>query len=74
MEVAGDCIPLKSFEFNYEVTRFDGLRYKVDLKNHTCDYRRWELSGILHKHVVSSICAKGDYLEDCACLLFCEDL
>ncbi|KAH6829192.1 hypothetical protein C2S53_011762, partial [Perilla frutescens var. hirtella] len=69
MESSSDCVPIKSNEYNYEISSFDGTRYAVNLEAHTCDCRRWELSGIPCKHAISAICAQGydpeDYVHKC---------
>ncbi|KAH6776027.1 hypothetical protein C2S52_013588 [Perilla frutescens var. hirtella] len=66
----GDCIPIKSNEFLYEVSSIrDGSRYAVDLEKMTCDCRRWELSGIPCEHAISAISAERsdptDFVSSC---------
>ncbi|KAL0436358.1 UNVERIFIED_CONTAM: hypothetical protein Sradi_0343700 [Sesamum radiatum] len=58
MEKAADCIPIKSNDWNYEISCYDGSRYTVDLRTHICSCRRWELCGIPCKHGMSAICAQ----------------
>ncbi|KAL0439079.1 UNVERIFIED_CONTAM: hypothetical protein Slati_2390900 [Sesamum latifolium] len=46
VEKVADCIPIKVDNFHYQISCFDGSHYAVDLANHTCTCRKWELSGI----------------------------
>ncbi|KAK4390501.1 hypothetical protein Sango_2113400 [Sesamum angolense] len=40
MDSASDCIPVKSNDWNYEISCYDGSRFTVDLRAHTCSCRR----------------------------------
>ncbi|XP_073152374.1 uncharacterized protein [Henckelia pumila] len=53
----GDCLPIKADAFHYQISCFDalGTKYSVDLKNHTCGCRKWELSGIPCNHALCAI-------------------
>ncbi|KAL2245754.1 UNVERIFIED_CONTAM: hypothetical protein Sindi_2843600 [Sesamum indicum] len=69
IEKVGDCIPIKADNFHYQISCFDGGQYAVDLSNHTCSCRKWELSGIPCKHAISAILNQKDdpedYIDDC---------
>lgn len=69
MEKAGDCIPMKSTDWEYEISCYDGSRYSVDLRVHTYSCRKWELSGIPCKHDINAICCQmlnpEDFVYDC---------
>ncbi|KAL3530515.1 hypothetical protein ACH5RR_009837 [Cinchona calisaya] len=53
------CIPIFSGEQKIEVRHMYGEQFAVDLENGTCDYRRWELTGIPCSHVISCCGWKG---------------
>ncbi|KAG8381082.1 hypothetical protein BUALT_Bualt06G0085300 [Buddleja alternifolia] len=55
MKTSTDCIPLKSDDWNYEIKVCDRERFSVNLRTHSCSYRRWDLTGILCSHVMSAI-------------------
>ncbi|KAL8487226.1 hypothetical protein ACS0TY_023773 [Phlomoides rotata] len=61
------CIPIKSDNIHYQVRCHDGSQYFVNLENHTCSCRLWELSGIPCKHVVSAITHQRGELEEYVC-------
>ncbi|KAL0413500.1 UNVERIFIED_CONTAM: hypothetical protein Sradi_1551700 [Sesamum radiatum] len=63
IEKLGDCIPIKSDDKHYQISCFDGTQYSVDLLNGTCGCRKWDLSGIPCKHVVSAILCQGEDIE-----------
>ncbi|KAL2240743.1 UNVERIFIED_CONTAM: hypothetical protein Sindi_0715500, partial [Sesamum indicum] len=63
IEKLGDCIPIKSDDKHYQISCFDGTQYSVDLENGTCGCRKWDLSGIPCKHVVSAIFYQGEGIE-----------
>ncbi|KAL0379239.1 UNVERIFIED_CONTAM: hypothetical protein Sradi_3229400 [Sesamum radiatum] len=69
VEKVADCIPLKSDNFHYQISCFDGSQYAVDLSKHSCSCRKWDLTGIPCKHAISAICNKKDdpedYVTDC---------
>ncbi|KAL0355180.1 UNVERIFIED_CONTAM: hypothetical protein Sradi_3964900 [Sesamum radiatum] len=69
MDSAADCVPVKSNDWNYEISCYDGSRFTVDLRAHTCSCRRWELCGIPCKHGMSAICAQmldpEDFVHSC---------
>lgn len=50
----GECISIKADEYNYEI-RHQGHQFVVDLKNKTCNCRRWELTGIPCVHACRAI-------------------
>ncbi|KAL8523599.1 hypothetical protein ACS0TY_013543 [Phlomoides rotata] len=58
------CIPIKCDHFNYQVRVHDGTQVCVDLDEHTCSCRMWELSGIPCKHACSSIIHTRANIED----------
>ncbi|XP_011069749.1 uncharacterized protein LOC105155556 [Sesamum indicum] len=64
IEKVGDCIPIKADNFHYQISCFDGGQYALDLSNHTCSCRKWELSGIPCKHAISAIFNEKDDPED----------
>ncbi|XP_004309344.1 PREDICTED: uncharacterized protein LOC101295476, partial [Fragaria vesca subsp. vesca] len=55
VKAATDCIPTGSGSAKIEVESIGGSKYVVDLQRRTCACRRWDLSGIPCKHVVSTI-------------------
>ncbi|KAG8380617.1 hypothetical protein BUALT_Bualt06G0034300 [Buddleja alternifolia] len=60
IELAADCVPIKSNEFHYEVgTWLGSSKYTVDLGKHTCSCRKWDLLGIPCQHAMSAICSQG---------------
>ncbi|KAG8376336.1 hypothetical protein BUALT_Bualt09G0052600 [Buddleja alternifolia] len=65
IELAADCVPIKSNEFHYEVgTWLGSSKYTVDLGKHTCSCRKWDLSGIPCQHAMSAICSQVKDPED----------
>ncbi|KAL2237311.1 UNVERIFIED_CONTAM: hypothetical protein Sindi_0922800, partial [Sesamum indicum] len=79
IEKVGDCIPIKADNFHYQISCFDGGQYAVDLSNHTCSCRKWELSGIPCKHAISAIFNQKDhpkdYIDDCySVIAYKEDI
>ncbi|KAL0298744.1 UNVERIFIED_CONTAM: hypothetical protein Sradi_6534200 [Sesamum radiatum] len=64
MDKASDCIPIKSDDNNYEIACYDGSRYTVNLQNHTCSCRKWDLSGIPCNHGMSAIACQHINPED----------
>ncbi|KAL0361074.1 UNVERIFIED_CONTAM: hypothetical protein Sradi_3791900 [Sesamum radiatum] len=58
VDKTSDYILIKENDWNYEISCYDGATYTVDLVAHTCSCRKWELSGIPCKHVMSAICAQ----------------
>lgn len=56
-KTVGDCLPVKSDAFHYQISCFDepGTKYSVDLKNHTCGCRKWDLCGIPCNHALCAI-------------------
>ncbi|KAL0368340.1 UNVERIFIED_CONTAM: hypothetical protein Scaly_1052900 [Sesamum calycinum] len=64
IEKAADCIPIKSDDWHYEVACYDGARYVVNLQNHTCTCRKWDLTGIPCNHGMSAICSQSLEPED----------
>ncbi|KAL8515023.1 hypothetical protein ACS0TY_013927 [Phlomoides rotata] len=58
------CIPIKCDHFNYQVRVHDGTQVCVDLDEHTCSCRMWELSGIPCKHACSAIIHTRANIED----------
>ncbi|KAL2253097.1 UNVERIFIED_CONTAM: hypothetical protein Sindi_0104400, partial [Sesamum indicum] len=69
IENVGDCIPIKVDDFHYQISYFDGGQCAVDLSNHTCSCRKWELSGLPCKHAISVIFNQKDdpkdYIDEC---------
>ncbi|KAG8363670.1 hypothetical protein BUALT_Bualt19G0046600 [Buddleja alternifolia] len=65
IELAADCVPIKSNEFHYEVgTWLGSSKYTVDLGKHICSCRKWDLSGIPCQHAMSAICSQVKDPED----------
>ncbi|KAG8363829.1 hypothetical protein BUALT_Bualt19G0062900 [Buddleja alternifolia] len=65
IELAADCVPIKSNELHYEVgTWFGASKYTVDLGKHFCSCRKWDLSGIPCQHAMSAICSQVKDPED----------
>ncbi|KAL2232618.1 UNVERIFIED_CONTAM: hypothetical protein Sindi_1441800, partial [Sesamum indicum] len=54
----------KILDKHYQISCFDGGQYALDLSNHTCSCRKWELSGIPCKHAISAIFNEKDDPED----------
>ncbi|KAL2245996.1 UNVERIFIED_CONTAM: hypothetical protein Sindi_2867800, partial [Sesamum indicum] len=69
MTKAGDCIPIKSTDFHYEISCYDDSKYTVDLGKQSCSCRKWDLCGIPCKHAMSAICSQvkkpEDYVDKC---------
>ncbi|KAG8387276.1 hypothetical protein BUALT_Bualt02G0004600 [Buddleja alternifolia] len=63
-DMVTDCIPMKSTDQHYEISFNNNSKCKVDLSNHTCSCRKWELSGIPCKHALSAINAQELNPED----------
>ncbi|KAG8387629.1 hypothetical protein BUALT_Bualt02G0041000 [Buddleja alternifolia] len=64
MDKTSDCIPIKSDDLHYKVECYDLQRFTVDLHNHTCSCRKWELTGIPCHHAISAICRQKLDPED----------
>ncbi|KAL0342463.1 UNVERIFIED_CONTAM: hypothetical protein Scaly_1908900 [Sesamum calycinum] len=64
IDKAADCIPIKSDDWNYEISSYDGSRYVVNLQQHTCTCRKWDLTGIPCNHGMSAICSQSLEPED----------
>ncbi|XP_061993412.1 uncharacterized protein LOC133711278 [Rosa rugosa] len=64
VKVATDCIPFGSGSSKIEVESIGGARYIVDIERRSCACRRWDLSGIPCKHVVSAIHYMREKPED----------
>ncbi|KAK4407879.1 hypothetical protein Sango_0368900 [Sesamum angolense] len=64
-----DGIPIKSDDWHYEVSCYDGVGYVVNLQNHTCTCRKWDLTGIPCNHGMSAICSQSlkpkDFVNSC---------
>ncbi|KAK4386084.1 hypothetical protein Sango_2479000 [Sesamum angolense] len=69
IDKAADCIPIKSDDWNYEISSYDGSRYIVNLQQHTCTCRKWDLTGIPCNHGMSAICSQSlepqDFVNPC---------
>ncbi|KAL0423308.1 UNVERIFIED_CONTAM: hypothetical protein Sradi_0865600 [Sesamum radiatum] len=69
IDKAADCIPIKSDDWHYEVACYDGATYVVNLQNHTCTCRKWDLTGIPCNHGMSAICSQSlepeDFVNSC---------
>ncbi|XP_024169793.1 uncharacterized protein LOC112176210 [Rosa chinensis] len=55
LKAATHCIPFGSGSSKIEVESIGGARHIVDIERKSCACRRWDLSGIPCKHVVSAI-------------------
>ncbi|KAL0355810.1 UNVERIFIED_CONTAM: hypothetical protein Sradi_4027900 [Sesamum radiatum] len=64
IDKAADYIPIKSDDWNYEICSYDGSRYVVNLQQHTCTCRKWDLTGIPCNHGMSAICSQSLEPED----------
>ncbi|KAK4391944.1 hypothetical protein Sango_1972200 [Sesamum angolense] len=68
IDKAADCIPIKSDDWNYEISSMMS-RYIVNLQQHTCTCRKWDLTGIPCKHGMSAICSQSlepqDFVNPC---------
>ncbi|KAG8381383.1 hypothetical protein BUALT_Bualt06G0116500 [Buddleja alternifolia] len=65
IELAADCVPIKSNEFHYEVgTWLGSSKYTVDLGKHTRSCRKWDLSDIPCQHAMSAVCSQVKDPED----------
>ncbi|KAL0315373.1 UNVERIFIED_CONTAM: hypothetical protein Sradi_5415500 [Sesamum radiatum] len=64
IDKAADCIPIKSDDWNYEISSYDGSRYVVNLQEHTCTCKKWDLTGIRCNHGMSAICSPSLEPED----------
>ncbi|KAM5559569.1 hypothetical protein ABKV19_020969, partial [Rosa sericea] len=64
VKAATDCIPFGSGSSKIEVESIGGARYVVDIERRSCACRRWDLSGIPCKHVVSAIHYMREKPED----------
>ncbi|KAK8557031.1 hypothetical protein V6N13_035136 [Hibiscus sabdariffa] len=49
------CYPTYAGNFKYQVECGPGEQHVVDIKNHSCTCRKWDLNGIPYNHVVSGI-------------------
>ncbi|XP_012838022.1 PREDICTED: uncharacterized protein LOC105958562 [Erythranthe guttata] len=68
MKEAGECIPMKSDEWNFQIMgMYD--QHTVDIRAKSCSCRRWDLTCIPCKHVISAIwCRHEDpeqYVHHC---------
>ncbi|XP_012849451.1 PREDICTED: uncharacterized protein LOC105969249 [Erythranthe guttata] len=68
MKEAGECIPMKSDEWNFQIVgMYD--QHTVDIRAKSCSCRRWDLTGIPCKHAISAIwCRHEDpeqYVHHC---------
>ncbi|KAL0379271.1 UNVERIFIED_CONTAM: hypothetical protein Sradi_3232600 [Sesamum radiatum] len=64
IDKAADCIPIKSDDWNYEISSYDDSRYVVNLQQHTCTCRKWDLTGIPCNYGMSAICSQSLEPED----------
>ncbi|KAG8373238.1 hypothetical protein BUALT_Bualt11G0002900 [Buddleja alternifolia] len=64
MDRTSDCIPIKSDDLHYAVECYDLQRFTIDLQNHNCSCRKWELTGIPCPHAMSAICRQKLDPED----------
>ncbi|KAL0423428.1 UNVERIFIED_CONTAM: hypothetical protein Sradi_0877600 [Sesamum radiatum] len=64
IDKAADCIPIKSDDWNYDISSYDSSRYVVNLQQHTCTCRKWDLTGIPCNHGMSAICSQSLEPED----------
>ncbi|XP_071901078.1 uncharacterized protein [Coffea arabica] len=55
MDKATQCFPFKSNDDLYEVSNSYGDHYAVNIKEHTCSCRRWELTGIPCPHAIAAL-------------------
>ncbi|KAL0325119.1 UNVERIFIED_CONTAM: hypothetical protein Sradi_5081200 [Sesamum radiatum] len=69
MDKAADSIPIKSDQYNYEISCYDGARYVVNLQKFSCSCRKWDLTGIPCNHAMSAICSQvlnpEDFVNPC---------
>ncbi|KAL8525812.1 hypothetical protein ACS0TY_015163 [Phlomoides rotata] len=64
IEALATCRPNKADNIHYQVRVNDGSQHTVNLEDHTCSCRLWELSGIPCKHVISAITHQMGNAED----------
>ncbi|KAL6204316.1 hypothetical protein ACLB2K_021584 [Fragaria x ananassa] len=66
---ATDCIPYATGSPQIEIESFGGSRHVVDLERRSCACRRWDLTGIPCKDVISAINfvrqSPEDYIDPC---------
>ncbi|KAL8542946.1 hypothetical protein ACS0TY_003718 [Phlomoides rotata] len=58
-EQVSDCIPIKGNDIHYQVSCFDGRQFTVDLLQHSCTCRAWQLNGIPCTHGICAILRQG---------------
>ncbi|KAK6130379.1 hypothetical protein DH2020_035884 [Rehmannia glutinosa] len=68
MKDAGECIPMKSDDWHFDIAGpFD--QHNVDMQQKSCSCRRWDLTGIPCRYVISAIWCRNEepeeYVHDC---------
>ncbi|KAL3527867.1 hypothetical protein ACH5RR_012523 [Cinchona calisaya] len=64
MDLATELIPLQAYDDNFEITYSHEEQYAMNLLEHTCPCRKWDLIGILCPHAIAAIWAKVEDLEN----------
>ncbi|KAL8477093.1 hypothetical protein ACS0TY_029415 [Phlomoides rotata] len=58
------CRPIKADDIHYQIRYTDGSQYCVNLEEHTCSCRLWELSGIPCNHAIFAIIHQRGDMEE----------
>ncbi|KAL8511643.1 hypothetical protein ACS0TY_018159 [Phlomoides rotata] len=73
LEASSSYKPIKAYNIHYQVIVNYGSQYTINLEEHTCSFRLWELSSIPCKHAISAISHQMGNAEDYVSDLYTVD-